>query len=394
MGLKELERIPPHSPWRVGHRVETLALQDLGRSRPLLAAPSDRSDSHHDEAWVRTVLAEAVEYLRRTFDYKVADPVANPNMIHDLFLLASGQIEKKHRKIACIVLKVMHVIQHMESRELLFKIAVSESELSQMVTERVLAVMDEGRQKGLPIVEFSDSVKARESIVTKLIAKRESTAAIVYDRTRFRVIVKQRDDIIPTLYFLTQRLLPFNFIVPSQTDNSLVRLQGPGRAVPQLQAVRAAPAPRSRLRGARGSRGQRLLGLDVQGPQLRGRRPRQARPVPPSARARRSTAQVPNRARDLRVPDRRREDGTGERAGRELARALQGAAANRRPQAPVSRPGRTQAPLVTESPRLTRRGRARAASRESAAPAPWRCARRGRRCCRAWRTPRSPAQAR
>ncbi len=225
MGLKELERIRlilrggSVIEWR---RLHFKTWDEVDRFLRLLQIDPTR---HHDEAWVRTVLGEAVEYLRRTFDYKVADAVANPNMIHDLFLLASGQIEKKHRKIACIVLKVMHVIQHVESRELLFKIAVSEAELSQMVTERVLAVMDEGRQKGLPIVQFSDSIKARESIVTKLIAKRESTAAVVYDRTRFRVIVKQRDDIIPALYFLTQRLLPFNFIVPSQTDNSLVRFK-------------------------------------------------------------------------------------------------------------------------------------------------------------------------
>jgi uncharacterized protein (TIGR04552 family) len=225
MGLKELERI--RLILRGGSVVEWRRLHfktwdEVDRFLRLLQVDPTRA---HDEEWVRTVLADAVEYLRKTFDYKVADAVANPNMVHDLFLFASGQVEKKYRKIACVVLKTMHVIQHIEARELRFKIAVSEAELAQMVTERVLAVMDEGRQKGLPIVEFSDSIKTRESTVTKLIAKRDSTAAVVYDRTRFRVIVKERDDIIPTLYFLTQRLLPFNFIVPSQTDNSLIRFK-------------------------------------------------------------------------------------------------------------------------------------------------------------------------
>lgn len=225
MGLKELERIRlilrggSVIEWR---RLHYKTWDEVDRFLRLLQIDPTRP---HDEEWVRTVLADAVEYLRKTFNYRVADAVAHPNMIHDLFLYASGQIDKRYRKIACIVLKVMHVIQHIEARDLLFRIAVSEAELSQMVTERVLKVMEEGRQKGLPIVEFSDSVKTRESTITKLLAKRESTAAVVYDRTRFRVIVKERDDVIPTLYFLTQRLLPFNFIVPAQTENTLIRFK-------------------------------------------------------------------------------------------------------------------------------------------------------------------------
>jgi len=225
MGLKELERI--RMILRGGSVIEWRRLHfktwdEVDRFLRLCQIDPTRP---HDEEWVRHILSDAVEYLRRTFDYRVADAVANPNMIHDLFLFASGQVDRKYRKIACIVLKVMHVIQHIEARDLLFNIAVSEAVLAQLVTDRVLATLDEARQKGLPIVEYSDSIKTRESTITKLIAKRESTAATIYDRTRFRVIVKSYDDIIPTLYFLTQRLIPFNFVVPTQTDNSLIRFK-------------------------------------------------------------------------------------------------------------------------------------------------------------------------
>ena len=225
MGLKELERLRlvlrggSVIEWR---RMHFTTWDEVDRFIRLCQIdPTQR----HDEAWVRQVLSDAVEYLRRTFDYKVADAVANPNMIHDLFLLASGQIDKKYRKIACVVLKVMHVIQHIEARDLLFKTAVSEAGLAEMVTERVVAVIDDAKAKGLPIVEFSDSIKARESVITKLIAKKDSTAAAVYDRTRFRIIVKERDDVLPTLYFLMQRLIPFNFMVPAQTENTLLRFK-------------------------------------------------------------------------------------------------------------------------------------------------------------------------
>ncbi len=224
MGLKELERIRlilrggSVIEWR---RLHFTTWDEVDRFLRLCQIDPTRA---HDEEWVRHILGEAVEYLRRTFNYRVADAVANPNMIHDLFLYASGQIDKKYRKIACVVLKVMHVIQHIEARDLLFNIAVSEAELSQMVTDRVLAVLEEAKSR-LPIVSYSDSIKTRESVITKLVAKKEYTAATVYDRTRFRVIVKDYDDIIPTLYFLTQRLIPFNFIVPAQSDNTLIRFK-------------------------------------------------------------------------------------------------------------------------------------------------------------------------
>lgn len=235
MGLKELERIRlilrggSVIEWR---RMHFNTWDEVDRFLRLQQIDPTKK---HDEAWVRTVLADAVEYLRKTFNYRVADAVANPNMIHDLFLFASGHIDRRMRKIACIVLKTMHVIQHIEARDVLFHVAMPEAELSRMVTARVHAVMAEAREKGLPIVEFSDSTKTRESTITKLIAKKDSTAAAIYDRTRFRIIVKERDDVIPTLYFLNQRLLPFNFVVPTQSDNTLIKFKDLVKQYPNFE---------------------------------------------------------------------------------------------------------------------------------------------------------------
>jgi uncharacterized protein (TIGR04552 family) len=226
MGLKELERI--RLILRGGSVIEWRRLHFTTRDevdRFLRLCCIDPSQPG-DVEWVRTVLSDAVEYLRKSFDYRVAKPVAEPEEIHDLFLYASGAKKPtKLRKIACIVLKVMHVIQHIEGRDLMFKLAVSEADVAQLVTEKVVAVAEEMRAKGLPIVEFADSIKTRESIISKLIAKKESVAAQIYDRTRFRLIVNDRKDILPVLYFLTQRLVPFNFVMPTQTENSLMRFK-------------------------------------------------------------------------------------------------------------------------------------------------------------------------
>ena len=227
MGLKELERIRlmlrggSVIEWRRMHFQERdevdrfLKLCQLDLSRPV------------DEAWARVVLADAVEYLRRTFGYRVADAVANPKEIHDLFLFASGVVgDRKYRRIACIVLKVMHVIQHIEGRDLLFRVPASELELSELVTSKVLKVAKELELKGLPIVEFADSMKTRESHITKLLAKKETVAAQVYDRTRFRIVTRTRADILPVVYALTQRLFPFHTVLPGQTQNTLISFKG------------------------------------------------------------------------------------------------------------------------------------------------------------------------
>ncbi len=46
-----------------------------------------------DERRVRSILAQAVEYLRRAFGYRVADAVAQPADVRELFLLASRVAE-------------------------------------------------------------------------------------------------------------------------------------------------------------------------------------------------------------------------------------------------------------------------------------------------------------
>jgi uncharacterized protein (TIGR04552 family) len=111
MGLKELERI--RLILRGGSVIEWRRLHFGTRDevdRFLRLCQVD-PEAAHDVEWVRTVLADAVEYLRKSFDYRVASPVAQPEEIHDLFLYASGvKKPRRLRKIACIVLKVMHVI--------------------------------------------------------------------------------------------------------------------------------------------------------------------------------------------------------------------------------------------------------------------------------------------
>jgi uncharacterized protein (TIGR04552 family) len=177
-----------------------------------------------DERRLRSILAQAVDYLRTVFGYRVADVVARPEDLRTLFLLASGVAEPQSaRRIACVVLKVMHVIHHLEARELLFRTALREADLAERVHRRIMAEAERMRQLGLPVVEFRGNVKPRTSLVSKLLAKRETVAAQVFDRVRYQVVTQRVDQIAPVVWHLTQALFPFNYVVPGQTQNNLVR---------------------------------------------------------------------------------------------------------------------------------------------------------------------------
>src|SRR6266849_1970421 len=294
MALKELERI--RLILRGGSVIEWRRLHFRTRDevdrflRLCLINPDDPVD----QAWARVILSDAVDYLRRTFDYRVSDAVAQSAEIHDLFLYASVMKEPvRYRRIACVVLKVMHVIQHMEGRDILYRLAMSEAELQALITEKVLAVAEEMRGKGLPIVEFSHSHKTHQSIITKLLAKKETIAAQLYDKTRFRIVTRTRDDVLVVLYFLTQRLFPFNFVVPGQTQNSLINFKSLLSQYPHL------------------AHHSEQLHLDP------------TRCVLAPARAGQSRSQEPNWIRSRRISDRRPANGDSKRGRGEFAPGVQ-----------------------------------------------------------------------
>jgi uncharacterized protein (TIGR04552 family) len=187
-----------------------------------------------DERRLRAVLAQAVEYLRSAFGYRVAGPVAHPEDLRHLFLLASGTLEpRRYRRIACVVLKVMHVIHHLEARELLFRTPIREADLAERVHRRIMAEAERMRALGLPVLEFRGNVKTRESLVTKLLAKKESVAAQVFDRVRYRVVTERPEQIPPVVLHLARHLFPFNYAVPGQVQNSLFRFGDLLRAHPR-----------------------------------------------------------------------------------------------------------------------------------------------------------------
>ena len=194
-------------------------------------------DDPFDRGRLQRILDEAVDYLRTTFRYAVAEEVAQPAQVEDLFLLASGVGDPKLRKIACLVLKVMHVVHHVEARGLLYRARVSEDELCQLVTQRVDNCIAQLRREGFPVVAAAGSVKTRHSLITKLLAKKETLAVQIYDKVRYRVETTDRDHVLPVLVRLCDLLIPFNFVVPGQTQNTLITFRELMRDWPSLKPL-------------------------------------------------------------------------------------------------------------------------------------------------------------
>ncbi len=184
-----------------------------------------------DKTRLEDLREEAVEYLVRNFNYRIPSSVAQDLPVEDLFLLASSR--GREQTYACMVLKAMHVIHHLAGREMLFSLPVSDDELFGLVEKKVVRVVEDLRAAGHPIVEFAWSRKERDSIVTKLLAKKANIAANVFDKLRFRLIVRSRTDLLALVHELLHRLIPFNYLVPGETVNGIF---------PFRQLVEATPA--------------------------------------------------------------------------------------------------------------------------------------------------------
>jgi uncharacterized protein (TIGR04552 family) len=176
--------------------------------------------SDDDMARLEELRLDAVEYLTRNFDFDIPDAVAEGVPARDLLLMASRQ--SKLQLWACVILKVMHIIHHLAGRELSTRLPISVDRIYTQIELKVMRVVEELRAAGYPVVEFQWSRKSQDSLVTKLLAKRSTLAANIYDKLRFRMIVRAQEDIVPILVALHRRLIPFNYVVPGASVNQLL----------------------------------------------------------------------------------------------------------------------------------------------------------------------------
>src|SRR5688572_2047830 len=188
-------------------------------------------DDPEDAEFIDRIKNDAISYLRRHFSFAIPKPVEQASL-EELLLMASS---RGHRQLcACTILKTIHIIDHLAGRELLFRLPVSDRDLFHLVGEKVYRVVCTMLSEGFPITEFIGGRKNLDSTYTKLLAKPEATAAALYDKLRFRIVTRTQNDILPVLLYLTERLFPFNYVVPKESTNTIFHFRSYCEAHPDL----------------------------------------------------------------------------------------------------------------------------------------------------------------
>ena len=199
-----------------------LELDSYAKVDRYLALHMLHTDDPVDRERLRFLFNEAVNYLEE--NHKLAFPahLRDPKDVRDVFLAASNtQGFRRSQILACSILKLMHVINHMEAADLKFQTSVSEAHLIELAERRIVELADSMRQQGFPLLAFYGSRKTRSSVITKLLVKTEAHATTIFDKLRFRIITETPEQILPAVVWLTRHVFPFNYVIPGQSHNNL-----------------------------------------------------------------------------------------------------------------------------------------------------------------------------
>lgn len=183
--------------------------------------PEDPSD----QARLAQLMRRATHYLEEHLRYKVPDTVKAETDIRWLFRAASRREGRRvDRFYACILLKTIHILHHHDAHELLSVLQVSQAELAVLLRAKIERAVRGLIERGFPIVDFAGNMKTPSSIYSKLLGKRDAQSSLIFDKLRFRLVSERPEDLPSLLLALTRELVPFNYVVPGQTHNSLVDL--------------------------------------------------------------------------------------------------------------------------------------------------------------------------
>lgn len=173
-----------------------------------------------DLALVNRIREEAVAYLRREFEFPIPKPVAHATL-GELLRMASDTSVRHRQFCACMLLKAMHVINHFDASEARQALKRTDQELFRAAEETIYKTVSHMMASQLPVVEFMGGRKQRSSMVTKLLSKEDPLSAQLFDKMRFRVVTATKEDVLPTIGFLSRNLFPFNYVLARESYNTL-----------------------------------------------------------------------------------------------------------------------------------------------------------------------------
>ncbi len=216
-----------------------LDLRDRARVDSFLRVSGLDPDDGEDRERLRFVFNQAINYLEEHHAVRFPKDLRDPDDVRDVFIAASSYTGRfrRHQTLACMVLKLMHTINHMEAADLKHRAPISEAELFDRAERSIIRHADELRRQGYPLLAFYGSRKTRTSVISKLLSKRESIAATIFDKLRFRIVVRDSTELMPTLAHLSRTLFPVNYVIPGESKNNLIQLSRAIQKEPHYQGL-------------------------------------------------------------------------------------------------------------------------------------------------------------
>lgn len=145
--------------------------------------------------------------------------------IKDLFRYSSylkGSKTLSH--LSCSILKVMHILHHLESRELMYRLGIPVERLFSMCEERVSLAVSKLNSSGISIYHYSTSRDNIFDRITRLTAKKEVIAAQQFEKASFDIVTERKEEILPVLKYLISNVFPFNYVVPGYSSSNYIDL--------------------------------------------------------------------------------------------------------------------------------------------------------------------------
>ena len=210
-----------------------LDMDEPGRVEKFLSLNAYDITRAADRKRLTHLVKVACDYLIRELDFPLSTTTRSIADIRQLFYIASGRNKNPRAALeACAVLKTAHIINHLDGRQLLLHLPIGLEALYDLLRKKISEVLTEIKARGAPLLKFSGDTKTTLSMVTKLLAKKETIAAEINDRLRFRLITPRKQDIVPLILALFDKLLPFNYVIPGESINDLVVLPPQDRGWP------------------------------------------------------------------------------------------------------------------------------------------------------------------
>ena len=183
---------------------------DLSRQKDL-----DRLSGIHNET---------IGYLTNQLHFDLNLDLQDSQKMIDLFLIATNTKDKKLQKQACAILKTMNIINHIDGRELLYNCPISLRDIFSLVEDKVERSLSSLSLKEPGLLRYEGGRKPKESLITKLLSKRETIAAQINDRVRYRIVTRGKEDIPKIILHLFNTILPFNYLIPGASANQIISL--------------------------------------------------------------------------------------------------------------------------------------------------------------------------